>query len=88
MKVAPILLGPLESLKTETDSISEMFFFFFFFEKTLDDGQSQKTWFFQVQYTIVKTLLSCFKYLRKKKHFVLTLSMIQLFSCQISQLYL
>jgi hypothetical protein len=26
------------------------------FKKTSEDGQSPKTWFFQVQYTIVRTL--------------------------------
>jgi hypothetical protein len=42
---------PLFYLKTETDPVSEMFF-----PQETDDGQSPKTGFFQVQYTIVRTL--------------------------------
>jgi hypothetical protein len=66
---APTLLGPLETaslnhwtdpteyvppsyyLRTETDPLSKTLFF-----RNIRYGQSPKTWFFQVHYTIVKTL--------------------------------
>jgi hypothetical protein len=56
IKVAPTLLVPLEKLASIQWSKQIQFPKRCVFEKTLDDGQSPKSWFFHVQYTIVRTL--------------------------------
>jgi hypothetical protein len=49
-------VGVFTHLRTETEPVSETLFFFSLFRKNLDDGQSPKTQYLCVLYTIVRTL--------------------------------